>query len=271
MQTEAGEAFNKRSVARSFGRASVSYDAHAELQRDVANHLVTHLVPSYMKARAGVKRILDLGSGTGYCSALLRQRYPSAQIVNLDLSLSMLTFARDKNEAEDGLYVCADAEALPFAADSFDLIFSSLTVQWCRDYPRLFAELKRIARPDAQCCLATFGPSTLRELKQAWATVDSHIHVNDFTSAAQLQAWVRQQAFAGCELEVEHRLRYYPDLQALSRELKAIGAHNMNPGQSLGLTGKQRLLKLKQAFQQGEVEGRGVPVTWEVLYLNLVA
>ncbi|MGN2261453.1 malonyl-[acyl-carrier protein] O-methyltransferase BioC, partial [Pseudomonas aeruginosa] len=45
-------------------------------------------------------------------------------------------------------------------------------------------------------------------------------------------------------LRHEDRLLHFPDLRSLTHELKALGAHNLNPGRPDGLTGRQRIRAL---------------------------
>ena len=258
-----GGPIDKRSVAGSFGRAAASYDAHAALQREVADRLLEGLAPS-----AAPLRILDLGSGTGYCSGRLRERFPAAELVALDLSPAMLRHAGASRPGCGALPVCADAEVLPFAAASFDLVVSSLTMQWCAE-SRLLRELRRAARPGARCLLSTFGPATLQELKAAWAQVDGYVHVNEFRGPAALQHALGQAGFSGAGFRREAQCRYYRDLRELGAELKAIGAHNMNRGQPPGLTGRGRMRRLQESFESGRAGNLGIPVTWEIFYLDL--
>ena len=63
---------------------------------------------------------------------------------------------------------------------------------------------------------------------------------------------------------------YYDSLGALTNELKGIGAHNQNSGQASGLTGKSKLKKLKQTFENRRVDGKGIPVTYDLVQLHLV-
>ncbi|MDR2214177.1 MAG: malonyl-[acyl-carrier protein] O-methyltransferase BioC, partial [Pseudomonadales bacterium] len=71
----------------------------------------------------------------------------------------------------------------------------------------------------------------------------------------------------------ERRLsqRWYRDLRELSRELKGIGAHNMNATQAPGLTGRQRFARAERAFAAACVPERGVAVTYELFFLQLEA
>ncbi|MGP1375397.1 MAG: class I SAM-dependent methyltransferase [Almyronema sp.] len=74
------------------------------------------------------RRILDLGCGTGSTTLLLKQAFPQADVIGLDLSPYMLKVAEDKaqQQALDISFVHAPAEATGFAAASFDLVTASL-------------------------------------------------------------------------------------------------------------------------------------------------
>ena len=254
-------AINKEHIAGSFSRAAQSYDAHAALQREVADKLL-HKVDDGRPAM----RILDLGSGTGYASPMLQARFPETALLSVDIAPGMLAYARDVRGIR-GDFLCADAERLPLLTDSVGLIYSSLAIQWCSDYRALFAELCRVARPGSQCLLSTFGPTTLQELKAAWACVDDGVHVNDFASPAVLLAALQGLPVEDVTLQVDNLSRNYAALSDLSRELKAIGAHNMNAGQARGLTGKDKLKRLQAAFM-AEAGPAGRAVTWELAYLS---
>lgn len=261
---------DKRLVAASFSRAAQRYDDHAVLQREVADHLL-----GLVDIQRPVRRILDIGSGTGYCSAPLLKVFPGAELISLDIAPGMLSHARRRygEEYEElhgntrGAWLCGDAEALPLAGDSIDLVFSSLAIQWCSDYRRLFSEVCRVARPGAQCLFSTFDRGTLEELRQAWARVDDRVHVNRFEPADALCAHLEALPVNGLHTETQVRQRAYSGLRVLTTELKAIGAHNMNPGQQRGLTTRRALARLEAAFM-ADAGPEGRKVTWALHYLG---
>lgn len=254
---------DKRLVAASFSRAAGRYDAYAGLQRTVANRLLASV-----DRHRPVRRILDLGSGTGYSSESLLALFPDVQLISLDIAPGMLSHARQNRRSAPGQshYICADAESLPLADNSIDLIFSSLAIQWCSDYEGLFREVCRVARAGSQCVFSTFDEGTLEELRQAWAAVDSAVHVNRFEPAATLRAALARPDVQHLDSRVELIQQHYPDLKALATELKAIGANNRNAGQPRGLTGRQRLAQLEQSFMAG-ADSRGRMVSWVLHYL----
>lgn len=254
----------RAAIARSFGAAVATYDAHAALQRQVALRLLQQVPTGYCPEAP--QTVLDLGCGTGFCAGQLRRRWPQTTLLALDLALPMVKHARDQVPAV--LPVCADAQALPLASASVDLVVSSLAIQWCRDYPALFRELARVTRPGATVLLSTFGPGSLQELRQAWAAVDQQPHVNDFAAAAQLQQAAAAAGFA-VQLQRECLVEQVASLQQLGRQLKAIGAQQVQRSRPAGLGSPRRWYQAAQHFARGaDAQGR-IPVTWELFYLVL--
>lgn len=247
-------------IVRSFGRAATRYDTFADLQRAVADRLLAMLDDSAPACT------LDLGCGTGYCSAQLAARFPDTQLIALDLAEPMLQATALRVPSQTPL-LCADMNALPLQTASIDLAASSLALQWCSEPQRVFAELWRVLRINGHALLSTFGPATLRELREAWRSVDAHVHVNRFPELSELQ-----QAAEACGFTVtiarDVQLRHYPSLRALARELKGIGAHNMNQAGPRGLTTRAAFARAEHEFGKG-LTGQGVPVTWELYYLDL--
>jgi malonyl-CoA O-methyltransferase len=66
-------------------------------------------------------------------------------------------------------------------------------------------------------------------------------------------------------MDVERCTLTYPEVRGLMRDLKAIGAHNVNAGRAPGLTGKSRLARMAAAYEQFRRDGR-LPATYEVIY-----
>lgn len=260
---------DKRQVAASFSRAAVSYDRVAGLQRAVADRLASWLEPQLMPqlGRQATDCVLDLGSGTGYSLSALRASCPTAQLLSLDLAEGMLRHAQPRQRRYGAAPLCADAEQLPLADRSVDLIWSSLAIQWCQHPVRLFDELWRVLKPGGRLLLSTLGPATLHELRQAWAGVDQDPHVNEFIPLPHLLACA--DGFRVSRTEQECRVLYYQALLSLMQELKALGAHNLNPRQRRGLSGRAVLSRLEQGYEAFR-HADGLPATYDVQYIELI-
>ncbi|MEA2297729.1 MAG: hypothetical protein QOF77_665 [Solirubrobacteraceae bacterium] len=94
-------------------------------------------------------RALEIGAGTGYFSLNLLQRGVIGAAVATDISAGMLT-TLEANARRLGLAVetaATDAEALPFADESFDLVIGHAVLHHLPDLDRAFGEFRRVLRP----------------------------------------------------------------------------------------------------------------------------
>jgi malonyl-CoA O-methyltransferase len=260
-QADSIAALDKKKVAQSFSRAAATYDSVAQLQRDVGTQLFSGL-PAALSAQS---TLLDIGSGTGFFTRQLAARYSASNTIGLDIAEGMLRYS--SAQQPEIIWLCGDAELLPLADNSVDIIFSSLVIQWCNNLPRLMAEIARVLKPGGQVHIATLGPDTLYELKSAWQQVDDYVHVNRFRPAQDLVAAIHAAHFAAVDVQQENRILYYARLSELTRELKALGAHNINAGKPEGLTGRARLLAFKNAYEIFRTP-QGLPATYDVIYLK---
>ena len=254
----------KHLVARSFGAAAATYDAVAGLQRSVGEALL-----GQAPGPAGIVRVIDVGAGTGYFAVALAQRYPAAQVIALDIAEAMLEQSRTRFS---GACVAGDAESLPFATASADLIFSNLAIQWCGCPERTFREFGRVLRPGGTLLFATFGPMTLQELRLAWAEVDPYTHVNDFVNLARLQGALGAAGLTGPKVASLIRRIDYPDVLALMRELKGLGARNLTPLRPRHLLGKGALAKMLAAYPTTDRRqaDASISATFEVITGNVI-
>jgi len=109
--------------------------------------------------------VLDLASGTGDFSRLVREHLPAARPVAVDITEEMLQLARRHGQDEA---VCADATALPFAASSFDCVFIGYGL---RNFPNLSAavrEIERVTRPGGLMVSLDFFLPTNRVFRQLY-------------------------------------------------------------------------------------------------------
>ena len=256
--THANPLPDKRQVAVSFSRAAASYDSVAELQRAVGHELASRL-PADLKP----ERWLDLGSGTGYFSRVLGQRFVHSEGLALDIAQGMLAFARPQGGAQH--FIAGDAESLPLQSGSCDLIFSSLALQWCADFNAMLSEARRVLKPGGVFAFASLCVGTLCELRDSWRAVDGQVHVNRFREFEIYQQLCAGSGLAVLGLHNQAHVLHYPQVRQLTHELKALGAHNLNPGRPEGLTGRARLQGLVGAYEQFR-QPAGLPATYQVVY-----
>jgi len=256
------QSVNKEDVARSFSQAAATYDQVAALQRQVAESLLNRIPDR------AFTNIVDLGCGTGVVAAQLAQRAGTERVFGLDIAEGMLEFSRQQYPQPSLQWCGADAENLPLQNDSVDLVFSSLAVQWCADFQQVCNEILRVLKPGGYCLLATLGPETLHELRSAWQQVDGYVHVNRFIGVERVTKAAMKAGF-NCECWQEKVVMRYQELRQLTAELKALGAHNVNSGRPKGLTGRQRIEKLKAGYEIFRDADGWLPASYDVYYLCL--
>jgi malonyl-CoA O-methyltransferase len=255
---------DKDAIRSSFDRAASSYDHYAVLQREIESRLLERI--EFQRHEPAM--ILDLGCGTGSASRTLAKQFPQASVIALDWAPAMLAQAGEglAENSHGGLSrLCADMHAMPLAARSTDLIFSSLALQWSYDIPAVFREFRRIMKPDAMLVFTCFGPDTLHELKQAWRAVDDLPHVNDYPDMHDIGDELLAAGFREPVMDAERLTLEYPDVMSLMRELKGIGAHNVASKRAHGLTGKTRLKTMLEAYEPFR-RGDRYPASYEIIY-----
>lgn len=260
-----------KQVRRAFERCAPGYDAIAWLPREITERMLERL--QYL--RAPPERILEAGSGTGYGARKLREYYPGARIVELDLSLPMLRIGAVPNawwrrslaylKGARRWCICADLGRLPLRTGSFDMVWSNLVLHWVSSTEQAIAELWRVLTPGGVLMFSTFGPDTLRELRRALSMRDHYAHVNRFLDMHDLGDMLLRARFADPVMDAEHVTATYPDVRALLRELRAGGSRNANAGRRPGLTGKGFWSALSSSYERQPTEGR-LAATFEIVY-----
>ena len=255
---------HKSAIANSFSRAANTYDQVAKLQREVADRLLART--EYIRMQPKV--IVDLGAGTGYCSDKLQQRFKRATILAIDMAEGMLMqhkplglLARKKKKR-----LCADAERLPLASQSVDFVFSNLMLHWCPSLPDCIAEIQRILKPGGVLLFSTLGPDTLKELRQSFASIDQHPHVNEFIDLHDIGDTLLSAHLSQPVMDMDMLTLTYDHAKAVMRDLNQLGASNLHSQRQTTLMGKQRFAKVIETYEQYRLPNGKLPASYEVIY-----
>ena len=105
-------------------------------------------------------RVLDVAAGNGNATLAAARRF--ASVTSTDYVPALLEGGRRRAEAEgfDTIrFEVADAEALPYANASFDVVLSTFGVMFAPDHERAAGELLRVCKPGGRIGLASWTPS----------------------------------------------------------------------------------------------------------------
>lgn len=122
--------------------------------------------------RAG-QTVLDVAAGNGNVSLAAARRF--ADVTATDYVPALLERARERAAAErfDIEFREADAEALPFADESFDVVVSTFGVMFAPDQERSAAELVRVCKRGGKIGLANWTPEGF--IGQLFKTIGKHL------------------------------------------------------------------------------------------------
>ncbi len=151
--------------------------------------------------RTHPRRILDLGCGTGSTTIRLKQAFPDAEVIGLDLSPYMLVMAQYKAK-QAGLeiqWVHGPAEQTGFAPNSFDLVTASLLFH---ETPAKIAqaiaqESFRLLQPGGQFLILDGNQKTLRQTE--WLTqIFEEPYIQEYADGS-VDAWMGAVGFGAVQ------------------------------------------------------------------------
>jgi len=215
------------------------------------------------------RRILEVGCGTGYLTALLRRLNPGATLVAVDLEPTLLARTQERLGRASGVHlVAADGEA--FFGGPFDLIVSNSVFQWFSRPGDTLREYFQLLGPGGCLAFAALGPATFRELAQALAAAASVLALGEppdiparrFCSAEIWQNFLAAAGFLGVRVQRGLRTKTYPTVQAFLRALQATGATNPAPRPFSPRLYRRMAGAYREAFG---VNGF-IPVTYEAIW-----
>lgn len=251
----------KALIQQRFTKAANTYDATAVLYQEIGRRLVERL--QWM--RLAPKTILDLGSGTGFITTELLLLYPEAEYQLLDLTAAMLQKAKQKNLPARVEMIQADAENLPFANQTFDLVIANQLLSWC-DATKVLTEVRRVLRPGGVFLFATLGPYALIELREAWYKADpNHVHVTPFFDMHDLGDALMQSGFSDPVMEQEYFTLQYSRVEYLIDDLRQLGEMSVLAERRRGLLGKDCWERMVNSYEEFRKNNQ-LPASYEVIY-----
>jgi SAM-dependent methyltransferase len=171
-------------------------------------------------------------------------------------------------------FVVADEEALPFAAATFDLVVSALSLQFVNDLPGVLVQIRRVLKPDGLLLAALAGGDTLTELRQSFAAAESEMEggvsprVAPFADVRALGGLLQRAGFALPVTDVDRITVRYDHAFALMRDLRRMGATNALIDRRRVPLRRATLLRMAEIYAErfADADGR-LRATFEIVWI----
>jgi malonyl-CoA O-methyltransferase len=241
---------------------------------EIANRMLDRL----KLVRLDPKDVLDAGCGSGRRLMMLRQRYPSANIIGLDHNPLLLAMARQsiqgswwqplmsvmRRQPKTEL-VQADLAQTGLAPESIDLIWSNLAIHWHAEPHEVLREWSRVLRPNGLAFFSGWGPSTGQELRAAIAAAQLKTQPLPLVDMHDLGDLMIEQGFADPVMDQETITLTYDSAQAMLIDVRALGG-NPNPLRKRSLASRQWHQRLLEALESARRSDGKLTLTLEIAY-----
>lgn len=249
---------------------------HPDRTDPLAREIEARMAERLALVRVEPTRVLDAGSGSTMVNESLRQRFPRAELVALDYVptgprtgrgiASLWSRAQRLVRADHtSVAVCADLTAVPIADGSCQVVWSNLALGAQHDPLPVFREWHRVLDAGGMLMFSTYGPDTLRELRAAFAVVDTLAHVHGFIDMHDLGDMLVSCGFAEPVMDMETITLTYGSVRHLVDDLRESGQLNALQERRRTLTGPRRWQAMIDRFERSADQGR-VAASVEIVY-----
>ncbi|MCB0657284.1 MAG: class I SAM-dependent methyltransferase [Saprospiraceae bacterium] len=147
--------------------SSTSYREHYEIDAEVFDYYSTSTNRASLhesrrlqetitrQIPKNARRILDTGCGNAWLAGHCIEKRPGVEICSMDISTANTRKARQKLDHANHLVVQCDAQAIPFADNTFDVVVASEVLEHVENVPSFLLELYRVTTPGGKLILTT--------------------------------------------------------------------------------------------------------------------
>lgn len=241
-------------------RAASAFSDFDFLFRDIGERMAERLGDVNRR----FEKALFVGGRTPVPEELVGETGRIAEAVTMDLAAP---FARDS--------IVGDEEQLPFRDQSFDLVFSPLSLHWTNDLPGALIQMRRALKPDGLLLAALFGGGTLHELRQSLMTAELEIEggvsprVSPFAEIRDAGGLLQRAGLALPVADMDTITVTYAHPLKLLADLRGMAEQNCIIERRRGFTRRDTLMRAMEIYlERFSLPNGRVTATFEVIYLT---
>ncbi|MCW8916765.1 MAG: methyltransferase domain-containing protein [Magnetovibrio sp.] len=214
----------KSRIAQAFSNSADSYEQASQLQAEVAKEVATLALADLPSN----PRVLEIGCGTGGLTKHLLTQVEGGSFLITDIAPNMVEKCREACVDKRARYLRMDGEHPALEGQEFDLIVSSLAMQWFADLAAGIERLTAHLVPGGRLVFSTLAHETFAN----WRTAHTELGLKDGTPIYPTPQQVDGMWPEGGQGQVSVDLikREYEDAQTFARRLKTIGANTPAQG-----------------------------------------
>jgi NADH dehydrogenase [ubiquinone] 1 alpha subcomplex assembly factor 5 len=174
--------------------------------------------------------------------------------------------------------VLNNPEYLPYPANTFDMVLSSLSLHWINDLPSVLTQINHCLKPDAPFIAAMFGGDNLFELRGSLQLAEQErlggigTHMSPLADVRDVGNLLNRAGFKLLTVDVDDIIVDYPSTYALMSDLQAMGEANAALRRTPGGISRDVLLSTEAIYRElyGEEQEDGtvtIPASFRIIYM----
>ena len=166
------------------------------------------------------------------------------------------------------------SETLPYDANTFDAVLSSLSMHWINDLPGILSQVNNILKPDSPFIGVMMGGDSLYELRGSLQVAEQDrrggvsTHVSPLADVRDVGGLLQKAGFNLLTVDVDDIVVDYPDVFALMKDLQAMGESNAVISREKGAIQRDVLIAAEGIYRalHGNEDG-SLPATFRLIYM----
>lgn len=289
------EVFDGRTKWRHKERAAANA-AHSREVDYLRDEVAMRLCDRVLDINRSFPKVLDFGANACNIARALARPHPDPDsakpsvepiasriesLVCTDTSSTMLyrdqeaAFNKDIKLTRE---VLQNPEYVPYDSNTFDMVMSSLSLQWINDLPSVLTQINNCLKPDAPFIAAMFGGDNLYELRGSLQLAEQErlggigTHMSPLADVRDVGNLLNRAGFKLLTVDVDDIVVDYPNVFALMSDLQAMGESNAALRRTAGPISRDVLLATEAVYREmyGEQQPDGaltIPASFRIIYM----